>query len=199
MKALTKIATITMITGGLMLAGPAPASAQKAGQSSKISIGVVVGTENVQMQSEAAKSAVVGGVVGYHATSSKSSRSRKRRNAAIGAVALGGARRAGEGDLRGTLYTVQMFDGSVMKVVSDQSEIHRGDCVTVEQVKDNANVRRVDPTMCEPASQEVVKELQPEFVEEADECYQAKQELLAAESDADVDRAARKVKILCNN
>ncbi|MCD4751110.1 MAG: hypothetical protein K8R59_17190 [Thermoanaerobaculales bacterium] len=86
-----------------------------------------------------------------------------------------------------------------MKVVSDQTEIKKGDCVTVEEVKDNANVRRVDPVMCEPESQEVVQELAPELQEEADECYEAKQELLTAEDDAAVERAARKVKILCNN
>ena len=101
--------------------------------------------------------------------------------------------------MTGTLYTVQLFDGSIMKIVSDQNEIKKGDCVTVEQVKDSANVRRVDPVMCEPESKEVVQDLGPELREEADECYAAKQELLNAEDDAAVERAARKVKILCNN
>ena len=77
--------------------------------------------------------------------------------------------------------------------------IKKGDCVTVEQVKDNANVRRVDPVMCEPESQDVVQEVTPELQEEATECYDAKQELLNAEDDAAVERAARKVKILCNS
>jgi len=53
--------------------------------------------------------------------------------------------------------------------------------------------------MCEPESQDVVKEVTPELQEEATECFDAKQGLLAAEDDAAVDRAARKVKILCNN
>ncbi|MEN8163240.1 MAG: hypothetical protein ABFS37_03855 [Acidobacteriota bacterium] len=42
--------------------------------------------------------------------------------------------------------------------------------------------------MCEPESREVVQEVAPELQEEADECC-----------DAAVERAARKVKILCNN
>lgn len=178
---------------------PLPVEAQKAGQSAKISVGVVTQTERVDMQSDAAKSAVVGGVIGYHTTSSKKSSSRKWRNAAIGAAALGATRRAGEGNLTGTLYTVQLIDGSTMKIVSDQNEIKKGDCVTVEQVKDNANVRRVDPVMCEPESKDVVQEVAPELQEEADECYDAKQELLNAGDDAAVERAARKVQILCNN
>lgn len=196
--------SVTFVLCGLFIVAaailaPSPAEAQKAGQSAKISVGFVTQTERVDMQSDAAKSAVVGGVIGYHTTSSKKSSSRKWRNAAIGAAALGATRRAGEGDLTGTLYTVQLFDGSIMKIVSDQNEIKKGDCVTVEQVKDNANVRRVDPVMCEPESQEVVQEVAPELQEEADECYGAKQELLNAGDDAAVERAARKVKILCNN
>lgn len=194
---------IVMLSGFFVIAAvtlaPSPAAAQKAGQSAKISVGVVTQTERVDMQSDAAKSAVVGGVIGYHTTSSKKSSSRKWRNAAIGAAALGATRRAGEGDLTGTLYTVQLFDGSTMKIVSDQNEIKKGDCVTVEEVKGNANVRRVDPVMCEPESQEVIKEVAPELQEEATECYDAKQELLNADDDAAVERAARKVKILCNN
>jgi flagellar motor protein MotB len=182
----------------LPLAVP-PIHAQKAGQSARISVGVVVKTERVNLQSEAGKSAVVGGVIGYHATSSKKSSSRKWRNAAIGAAAMGAARRAGEGDLSGMMYSVQLTDGSLIKVVSDQSEIRIGDCVTVEQVRDNANVRRVDSSMCEPAAKEVLAEVEDELQEEAEECYAAKQELLEATTDEAAERAALKVKILCNS
>ena len=62
----------------------------------------------------------------------------------------------------------------------------------------NANIRRVDPVMCDPASAEVVAELQDELVEEAEECATAKRELAAADSDEAFDRALRKVEILCN-
>ena len=184
---------------GLASSFALPAQAQKSGQSSRIMVGTVLSTERVNLQSEAAKSAVVGGVIGYHATSNRKSSSRKWKNAAIGAAALGGARRAGEGDLTGTLYTVQMTDGSQMRVVSDQNQVVAGDCVTVEQVGDSANVRRADPVLCEPETAPVMDELADELNEEADECYAAKQELLAAESDERASLAARKVSILCNN
>ncbi len=82
---LLAVATVTLM--------PSPAQAQKAGQSTKISVGVVAKTERVDMQSDAAKSALVGGVIGYHTTSSKKSSSRKWRNAAIGATALGATRK----------------------------------------------------------------------------------------------------------
>ncbi|MEJ2385634.1 MAG: hypothetical protein P8Y54_14835 [Xanthomonadales bacterium] len=184
---------------GLACLAALPAHAQKAGQSARVMVGTVVNTERVNLQSDAAKSAVVGGVIGYHATSSRKSSSRKWKNAAIGAAALGGARRAGEGDLTGTLYTVQMMDGAQMRVISDQNQVVAGDCVTVEQVGDSANVRRADPVLCEPETREVMAELEGELNEEADECYAAKQELLAADTDERASLAARKVSVLCNN
>ena len=192
----TKLAATTLVLCCLFTL---PAQAQKAGQSSRVMVGTVVNTERVNLQSDAAKTAVLGGVIGYHATSSKKSSSRKWKNAAIGAAALGGATRLGEGDLTGTLYTVQMTDGSQMRVISDQNQVVAGDCVTVEQVGDSANVRRADPVLCEPKTREVMPELQDELNEEADECYAAKQELLAAETDERASLAARKVSILCNN
>ncbi|MEJ2577112.1 MAG: hypothetical protein P8106_10695, partial [Gammaproteobacteria bacterium] len=129
-----KVKILLVASIGLACALTLPAQAQKAGQSARVMVGTVVSTERVNLQSEAAKSAIVGGVVGYHATSNRKSSSRKWKNAAIGAAALGGARRAGEGDLTGTLYTVQMMDGAQMRVISDQNQVVAGDCVTVEQV-----------------------------------------------------------------
>lgn len=183
----------------LLVAAAPAAFAQKSGQSATIRIGTVVSTERVNLQSDAAKTAVLGGVIGYHATSNSKSKSRKRKNAALGAAALGGATRLGEGDLSGTLYTVRMQDGSEMRVVSDQNQVVPGDCVTVEQVRDNANIRRADPVLCEPETRQVMGDLEPELQEEAEECYAAKQELLNAESDDQASLAARKISILCNN
>jgi len=183
----------------LLVVATAPtAFAQKSGQSATIKVGTVVSTERVNLQSDAAKTAVLGGVIGYHATSNSKSKSRKRKNAALGAAALGGATRLGEGDLTGTLYVVKLQDGSEMRVVSDQDQVVPGDCVTVEQVRDNANIRRADPVLCEPETRQVMGDLEPELEEEAEECYAAKQELLNAETDEQASLATRKVSVLCN-
>lgn len=183
----------------LLVVATAPtAFAQKSGQSATIKVGTVVSTERVNLQSDAAKTAVLGGVIGYHATSNSKSKSRKRKNAALGAAALGGATRLGEGDLTGTLYVVKLQDGSEMRVVSDQNQVVPGDCVTVEQVRDNANIRRADPVLCEPETRQVMGDLEPELEEEAEECYAAKQELLNAETDEQASLATRKVSVLCN-
>ena len=174
------------------------AQAQRSGQSARISIGTVTATERVNLQSTAGRSAVVGGVLGYHATSSKKSSSRKWRNAAIGSAAMAGAKRAGEGDLTGMMYSVALVDGGQMQIISDQTQIAKGDCVTVEQVGDSANIRRADPVLCEPETQAVMDDLDDELVEEAEECNAAKQELLAADSDQAAELASRKVRVLCN-
>lgn len=176
----------------------ANAQAQRSGQSATISVGTVTATERVNLQSTAGRSAVVGGLLGYHGTSSKKSSSRKWRNAAIGSAAMAGAKRAGEGDLTGMMYSVALVNGGQMQIVSDQTQIARGDCVTVEQVGDSANIRRADPVLCEPETQAVMDDLDDELVEEAEECSAAKQELLAADSDQAAELASRKVRVLCN-
>lgn len=51
---------------------------------------------------------------------------------------------------------------------------------------------------CDPASAEVVAELQTKMLEEAQECVMAKEELLAAATDDAVDRALRKISMLCD-
>ena len=71
--------------------------------------------------------------------------------------------------------------------------------MTVEEVKDSANIRRADPTMCEPESAAAVEAVAEELQEEAAECLAAKEELLAAETEQQLDLALRKVQILCND
>jgi hypothetical protein len=189
---------MVLAVGLLMALDPSAAMAQRKGASARISVGKVIAKERVRLQSNAAKGAIVGGILGYQTGSGKSS-SKKWRNAAIGATATGGAVRAGEGDLSGMMYSVQLADGSIVKVVTDQTEIQQGDCVTVEQAGDSANVRRADPTMCDPASREAVEQLGHELEEEAVECLEAKEQMLQAETEEQLDLAIRKVKILCND
>ena len=190
-KYLTLIVTIALM---------APvALAQKSGQGAKLTTGKVVKTERVQLQSDAAKGALVGGVIGYHLTSNNKSSSRKWANAAAGAAVAGAAKRASEGDLTGILYTVDTGGGSMVKVISDQIEIREGDCVMIEEIKDTVNIRRMDGSACDPKSKTALKEVEPELQEEASECVAAKELLLRAETDEQIELAVRKIKLLCSN
>jgi len=169
--------------------------AQQKGQSAKISHGVVVGAEKVNLKNnDAAKGALVGGTIAYASTSGGSS-SKKRRNTALGATAGGLLGRSPAEE--GMLYTVNTGNSSI-QIVTDQTEIHMDDCVVVEETSKGANIRRVSPEVCNPQSQTVVDELEEEFQEEAAECAAAKSELAVAATDAEVDRAMRKISILCN-
>jgi outer membrane lipoprotein SlyB len=188
--------TVMIVVAGLMLT-PAQAEAQKAGQSAKIQHGVVVKAERVDLKdSKTTQGALIGGTIGLVASSGKSGKT-KRRNTALGAVGGGLIGSARSTTQMGMMYTVEITGGAV-KVVTDQTEIHMGDCVVVEETSQGTNLRRVNPEVCDPAAAEVVADLQDEFVEEAEECAMARKELAAAKTDAEFDRALMKVDILCN-
>jgi outer membrane lipoprotein SlyB len=171
--------------------------AQKSGQSIQIQYGVVVASKYVQEQSNAGKGALVGGAVGLYAGKGKSSGTKFRRTAA-GAAVGGAAASSAQGSREAREYQVRTATG-VIVIISDQREIRVDDCVIVENPSSgNANIRRVAYTYCEPASAEVVADLHDEALEEAEECVMAKRELASAADDAAVDRALRKISILCD-
>ena len=188
---------IVVIAFALVLGDAEPVEAQKKGQSASIQYGVVVKSERVDLSDDkTTKGAKVGGTVGL--ISGGSSGYKRRRNAAIGAASGAVLGSATSTQQMGMMYTVEVAGGAV-KVVTDQTEIHMGDCVVIEDTSQGTNIRRVDPEVCDPAAAEVVNDLQDEFQEEAEECAAAKKELAAATTDAEVDRALMKVDILCKN
>jgi outer membrane lipoprotein SlyB len=174
----------------------APGFAQKAGQSAKISTGIVENVQRVQLDSEAGKGALVGGALGLLSAGGKSS-SKKARNTIIGAGAGGALAGAAQGSRDGVAYTVRTGEGSTIRVVTDQTEIRIGDCVVVEETGSTANVRRVTPVTCESASAKAREELQDSFAQEANECHNAKQKLIEATTTDELDLARRKMEILC--
>ena len=154
----------------LFLSGSA--AAQRAGQSATIRTGVVVGMQTVDLNSEdALKGALIGG-------------------------ALGASNRQ-----MGRVYSVQVGDGTVIQIVTEQTEIRVDDCVVVEEAAGRANIRRTAQAACGAGSQAVMADadIQAELQEEAAECSAAKDALVAAETDEQIDRAVRKIQILCYN
>jgi outer membrane lipoprotein SlyB len=171
-----------------------PALAQRSGQSATVTLGIVQQAEPVTLQSTGAgKGAVVGGALGYATGSSKS---KSRRNALIGGAA--GAAVSSSGQSQGIQYAVKVSDESIIVVVSDQTQIQIGDCVTVEQVGDAANIRRQDPSACDASSREIIEEIEDELIEDASECAAAKQGILNAKTQEELELATAKAKILCN-
>ena len=171
--------------------------AKKSGNQLVLQHGIVQSAKVVQLDSEAAKGALLGGAVGLWSANGKK-QSKKWRNALVGATAGGVLKSRSEGDRRGMEYVVAITAGTTIRIISDQSEIKVGDCVTVEQSGKTANIRREPSTTCQPQSQKVVQDLHEEFEEEANECLAAKQQLLDAKAE-EVDAVLQKVQILCNN
>ena len=181
-----------------LLFAASAALAQRAGQSATVRTGTVTAMRSVDLNDgNAIKGALVGGAFGAALTRSSKGSSRRDRNAAIGAV-LGGAAQASK-TRPGRVYTVTTNEGTAIQIATEQTEIRVDDCVFVEEAGGTANIRRAPATACDPASQEVMQDaaMVEEMQEEASECAAAKQELVDADSDAAVDRAVRKVKLLC--
>ena len=176
------------------------ALAQRAGQMATIRYGTVVGMQTVDLNNaDAAKGALVGGAFGVALTKSSKSSSRRRRNAAIGAVV--GAAAGAANRQTGRRYSVRTNDGTVLQIVTEQMEIRVDDCVIVEEAGGRANIRRTALSACDVASQSIMNspEIRAELQEEAAECTAAKEGLVIAETDAQMDFAVRKIQILCYN
>lgn len=175
--------------------------AQRAGQSMSIQTGVVIAAQAVNLQSAAGRGAAIGGVVGLATTSRNRSTSRRIRNTAIGAGTGALIARGAQGNLDGMQYTIETGPGSQIVVVTDQTQVRVGDCVTVEQAgSGTANVRRVNDALCEAAfAGEIDEEVNAYLQYEADMCLKAKDRLMAAETDEAFEVAMRRVNFLCDD
>ena len=133
--------------------------------------------------------AVVGGALGLISGSGQSGSNQALRT--IGGAAAG--RRVGAmASSRPTFeYTVLLNGATTIRVVTDEAGMRVGDCVSVERGNFN-NLRLVDDARCDrPAPPTRAA------VQDANACQQAKEALLRAETDADFDRAERRVRLLC--
>jgi len=176
------------------------ALAQRAGQMAIIHYGTVVGMVTVDLNDgNVVKGALVGGAFGAALTKSGKSSSRRRRNAAIGAVV--GTAAAAAKKTTGRRYSVRTYEGTVMQIVTEQTAILVGDCVIIEEASGRANIRRTALSACDVASQSLMNapDIQAELQEEAAECTAAKDGLVNAETDEQMDLAVRKIQILCYN
>ena len=177
------------------------AFAQRSGQSMTVQTGVVIAAQAVNLQSQAGRGAVVGGIVGYATTSSRQSSSRRARNTAIGAGTGALISRRAQGNLNGMQYTVEIGPGTRITVVTDQTQVRVGDCVNVEQAgSGTANVRRVSEALCDAVfSNQVDEEMQAYMNRGADMCLQAKERMMDAETDEAFETAMRRVQFLCDD
>jgi len=188
---------MTGLLSGSMLVGSIAALAQRSGDSARITIGIVERAQQVQFDAQAGRGALLGGAAGWALARNQSS-GRQAVAAAAGA-GLGAATRNRRQGGAGMQYTVRTSQGSAITIVTDQTEVRVGDCVSVEETGDVANIRRVDYALCQPVSPEVVKQTAPALQAEADRCEQAKERLFAATTSEEVEVARQVMDIMCND
>ena len=177
----------------LSIAAVSSGEAQRVGQGSTIRFGIIRNVQQVSLQSNAPAGAVVGGTIGLIAGGRAPA-----RNALLGAAAGGAVTAAAQGNRTGFAYTVELNDGSMVRVISDQREIRRGDCVAVEQVGQTANIRREPAGFCARENAQAVQAVQQVTEAAAARCQAAKEELVMASTPEAVDLATRKIHLLCN-
>jgi len=170
-------------------------NAPRVGQRTTIQFGTVTAVDTVRLQSDAAAGALVGGTIGLVASGGSRT---APRNAILGAAAGAAVTTVAQGDRTGIAYTVRMLDGSVIRIITNQTEIRVGDCVAIERAGETNNIRREHPAYCERANQPAVAAVQQDTEAAAARCEAAKDELVNASTPEAVDTASRKITLLCN-
>jgi hypothetical protein len=166
----------------------------RVGQSTTVQFGRVRSAEPVSLESDAAKSTLIGGTIGLVAGRSDSAAFNAIRGATVG----GAATAVAQGNREGIAYTVEMANGSSTRVVTDQREIRQGDCVAVERSGNTANIRRTSESYCDPANGQALHEVERSVQSQADDCQRAKDELAKAKGDQAIELAIRKTELLCD-
>ncbi len=190
----------SVLLGGLALVGCASdggISRQDTKTRIMIQYAEVEAVEPVTFESEAGKTAAIGGLWGLLAGSS-GDRGDLIGGALAGAALLGLTTKIAEGASTGTAYTLRNVGGSApYKIITDDKHAQVGDCVAVETAR-TTNVRRVEQSLCQPKmNHPVEQEIEKDMQQSALQCDTAKQHLLKATTDTDISAAIKKVKVLC--
>ncbi|MGD8843566.1 MAG: hypothetical protein PVJ83_08845 [Gammaproteobacteria bacterium] len=191
MKKMAKMTTPLFAT--LCLAG----SVQAANMVS-VAYGTITGVGQQEKDTSGGKTggALLGGMVGLYSGKGKSTSNKALRT--LGGAAVGSA--AGGAAARGTemVYTVSLVSGGTVRIVMDSGNFRSGDCVAVERGGASANMRRVSEEFC-IHNASVPQQYKAEHEKEADECAQAKQQLLDAQTEDAIKAAQMKMNILCQD
>ena len=136
--------------------------------------------------------ALVGGVLG--AASGSSGRSGSNRALrGVGGAAVGQRVGGAMGQSQAFEYTVLIGGTQTTRIRTEQAGMRTGDCVAVERGGMN-NIRLVSDDRCATGAT-----MPSSAVQTADACTQAKEQLLAAETDDAFALAERRVRLLCND
>jgi len=171
-----------------------------ANQMISVQYGIVQQVQPTQLDASTPKGALLGGLLGLAVAAGTGGSTEAQVAATAGGALAGGLiQEARKSDNRANQYTVRLNSGGTIAIVTDNTDIVQGDCVSVEQGQ-QANIRRVSSVMCTSvasASHPAYPQLHDEDVAEASQCEQAKQQVLKATTPDEVSIATQKMRALC--
>ena len=176
----------------LALAASALLSAGAATAQQSLTYGRVTDVRQITVEEAGSRTTgrIVGGTIGVLTGSGKSGSNKALRGyagARIGGSVAGGSSRQMINE-----YTVLVDGTSTLRIASDLGGMRVGDCVAVERGQFN-NIRMVPDERCERGAPRSADESA-----DAEACAAAKKMLLEAKTDADFNRAERRVRALCD-
>jgi len=178
--------TLLVPFAALMVVGAADAA-------TSVSYGRITAVRTVDVDSNRSQNVgtLVGGGIGLATGSGQSGSNRALR--AVGGGLVGRQIGAATGRSQAFEYTVLLGGQQTITMVTDESGLRVGDCVSVERGTFN-NLRLVNDARCANRSSAPT----PQATQQADACVTAKEQLLAAQTDEAFDRAERRVRLLCD-
>jgi outer membrane lipoprotein SlyB len=144
-----------------------------------------VRTVNLENQGATATGTLIGGALGVASGSGQSRSNRALRG--LGGAAVGGRVAGAAGSSTGFEYTVLINGTNTIRIVTEQSGMRVGDCVSIERGQ-FSNIRLESDERCDNAATDAA---------EASACDAAKQQVLGASTDQEFDRAERRMRLLC--
>ena len=186
------LAGLTLLTG---CAGTTPLTGSSLNSLLAIQYGTIKQVQEVKLKANYGSGVLLGGGIGALAASHYSGATEAL--AAVGGALLGALvakERAGTAEQ----YTIKLVNSNTVSIVSEAHDLVAGDCVAVEQGK-HANLRRVDPQMCNTPSPEMTYPQSHAAEQQAAvDCAAAKQDMLKATTEQEATVAYQKMKALCS-
>lgn len=159
---------------------------------SSVSYGRITAVQAATVSNAGAQTAgaLVGGTIGLASSSGRSSSNRALRTIGGGVAGQQVTRLAS--NQQAFEYTVLLGGTNTITMVTDQSGLRVGDCVSVERGAFN-NLRLVDDARCAPNARPATAD-----VRGADACLNAKNALFEAQTEEAFNVAERRVRLLCD-
>ena len=190
---ITRTATAAVV----LMASIFTASVLQAASMMAVSYGTITGISQQERDTSSGSrgGAIVGGLAGFATGSGRSGSNRALRTLAGGAVGSAAGRTMARGTE--TVYTVSLINGGTVRIVME-GNFRMGDCVSVERGGGSNNMRRVSSEFC-TNNDRIPAQYKAEHRREADECAQATQRLLNAQTDEEIRNAQTIMNILCED